>query len=333
MKNVVDKRVAELFGDLMPADHEYKIETAGSANRSAIIVDDNEFDIVKIMNESTDPDTGLLRDLRIDDRDLYAAKNFYDFSLVMLKEDMKPPWMMQMWTGLMLFGEVCPCCSDKRWMNLEWLIENVDRATPAKEIKQGMKLLRHGVCPKCKRTKGDLYMNYGLRNYTELVNCLGQRSGKSSSASFYLAYLLHRWLKFPHLASLSSSMQKSTEITGTIVGLTASRATTIWTPFTNIIQDARWFCLTGDSLVSTPFGQRRLDDIQVGDQITTDNGVEVVTNTFNNGVKECVQLELDSGHSVIGTTDHKVQCLGDDGCSLVWRRIGELTEFDLVVVE
>lgn len=241
MTSIVDRRVAELFGELMPSDKEFVIETSGSATRQPLVVNDDEFDIVKIMADSVDPDTGLLRDLRIDDRDLASAKNFYDFSLVMLKEDMKPPWMMQMWTGVMMFGEVCPCCSDKRWLNLEWLIENVDRATPSKEIKQGMKLLRHGVCPKCKRTKGDLYMNHGLRNYTELVNCLGQRSGKSSSAAFYTAYLLHRWLKFPRLADMSPSMQKSTELTGTVVGLTASRATTIWTPFTNIINDSQWF--------------------------------------------------------------------------------------------
>jgi len=235
------KQLQALFGNLMKGP---------STNDSSVIVptqptleiDDDNFDIVKIMSESTDPDTGLMRDLKIDDRDLEQASSYYDYSLRLIINENKPPWMIQMWTGLMLFGEVCPVCSDKRWLNLDWVIENVDKSMPSKEIKQGLKILRHGVCPKCKRTKGELIKNHGLNNYVELVNVLGQRSGKSSSAAGgYATYSLHRWLKFPRLADMTNSMQASTELTGTFVALTASRATTLWTPFMNVISDSEWF--------------------------------------------------------------------------------------------
>ena len=228
-------RASLLFSELMPQrEHEPDIENPN------LVLRDDEFDIVKIMNQSKDPDTGLLRDARIDDRDLVQASNFYDYALNILRDDARPPWFMQMWTGVMLFGEVCPVCSDKRWLNVYWVADNIPKSTPGADIKNGLQLLEHGNCPKCRRSKGELIENHGLANYIELVNCLGQRSGKSSSLATYAAYQLHRLLKFPQLSSLTTAMQKSTELTGTFVGLTASRAVTIWTPFVNIIAESRW---------------------------------------------------------------------------------------------
>jgi hypothetical protein len=237
------KRLQALFGGLMgEADKQQAIDLTIKGSAPVIEVDDDDFDIVKIMSDATDPDTGLMRDLKIDDRDLEQASSFYDYTQRLIINENKPPWLIQMWTGLMLFGEVCPVCSDKRWLDLDWVVENVDKSMPSKDIKQGLKILRHGVCPKCKRTKGELIANHGLNNYVELVNVLGQRSGKSSSAAGgYATYSLHRWLKFPRLADLTSSMQASTELTGTFVALTASRATTLWTPFINVINDSQWF--------------------------------------------------------------------------------------------
>ena len=202
----------------------------------------DDFDIISLMNEARDPDTGLMRDLKIDDRDLPHASSFYDYAFNIIGDDAHPPWIVQGWIGLLLFGEVCPVCSDKRWLDLEWFVERVDKRMPFKEIKQGLKILKHGKCPKCKREKWDLIKNHGLHNYTELVNCLGQRSGKSSSAALYSSYHLHRFLKFPRLADQTKAMQKSTELTGTFVSLTFDKAVgVLWTPFINILKEARWF--------------------------------------------------------------------------------------------
>jgi hypothetical protein len=42
---------------------------------------------------------------------------------------------------------------------------------------------------------------------------------------------------------------------------------------------------------------------------------------------------LDDGKSVTGTDDHQIRCLSEDGQSLVWKKISELTEDDYVVTE
>ena len=232
----LDPLIAELFPELMSSGIEI---TDGISAPAAY---DDDFDIIALMNEAKDPDTGLLRDLKINDNDLKSASSFYDYTFNVIGEDAHPPWLIQMWIGLMLFAEVCPVCSDKRWLSLSWVVENADRKTPSEHISEHIKILRHGICPKCKRTKHDLITNYGLRNYVELVNVLGQRSGKSSSAAGYASYLTHRYLKFPRLAGMTKAMQKSTELTGTFVSLTFAKAVgLLWTPYVNIINESKWF--------------------------------------------------------------------------------------------
>jgi hypothetical protein len=229
----------ELFSELL-TPHMHQEGEAGILVPTEKYGDD--FDIIGLMTDARDPDTGLLRDLKIDDRDLAHASSFYDYAFNIIGEDAHPPWMVQMWIGLMLFAEICPVCSDKRWLDLEWFVTNVDKSMPSKEIKQGLKILKHGVCPKCKRSKHELITGHGLHNYTELVNVLGQRSGKSSSAALYESYHLHRILKFPRLADHTKAMQKSTELTITFVSLTFAKALgLLWTPFINTINESSWF--------------------------------------------------------------------------------------------
>ena len=227
----------DLFPDLVGAPR--------SSTDAKIIVPEKysaDFDIKALMDSAKDPDTGLLRDLKIDDSDLPRASSFYDYCFRIIGDDAHPPWLIQMWIGLFLFAEVCPVCSDKRWLNLQWVVEHADRAMPSVEIVRFLKVLKHGKCPKCGRNKHDLIHNHGLRDYVELVNVLGQRSGKSSSAGLYASYLTHWYLKFPRLASVTNAMQKSTELTGTFVSLTFSKAFgLLWTPYTNIINDSRWW--------------------------------------------------------------------------------------------
>lgn len=227
----------ELFPDLMEP---------GYTKQSGILVPQktyaDDFDIIAKMNEAKDPDTGLLRDLKIDDGDLHHASSFYDFCFNVIKGDAHPPWMMQMWIGLMLFAEVCPVCSNKKWLSLDYMVSNVDKAAPSEGITENLKILRHGVCPKCKRSKHELIKNWGLVDYVELVNVLGQRSGKSASAATYSSYITHRYLKFPKLATMTKAMQKSTELTGTFVSLTFNKALSLlWTPYINIINESTWF--------------------------------------------------------------------------------------------
>lgn len=243
-------KAATLFPGLFGSDPHGDIDPAESPGDDSVVrlpsgrirVVDDDFDIVKLMAEAKDPDTGLLRDLKINDKDLPSASSYYDYAFSIIGKDDHPPWMVQMWTGLMLFGEVCPVCSDRRWLNLEWFIEHVPRDRPSIDIKEGIQPLVHGKCPKCKRFKWDLIKNHGLRNYLELVNVLGQRSGKSSSAGHMASYHTHRMLKFPRLADLTNQMRRSTELTSTFVSLTYAKAVgVLWTPYIKLIDNSSWF--------------------------------------------------------------------------------------------
>jgi hypothetical protein len=202
----------------------------------------DDFDITKYMNDAEDPATGTLRDFNVDTRQLHHAKNFYDFTMNVLATDAPKysiPWARQMWTGLMLFGEVCPCCSDKRVFDIHNIPKNLE---PDRMLKR-MVLLEYGICPKCKRHKWDLIQNHGLKNYRELVNVLGQRSGKSSSAAQYDSYSTHQYLMFPNLAELAPTMfQASTQLTCTMVSLNFAKAMGVmWTPYKKLIENSSWF--------------------------------------------------------------------------------------------
>lgn len=200
----------------------------------------DDFDIKELMAQAEDPLTGTMRNLRIDDRDLKHAKNYWDYSANIIGKDANMPWAKQMWTGLMLHGEVCTYCTKSKYLD----VKNIPKDLNSHEFPKLMTLLEHGVCPKCGRHKWDLIKNHNLMNYLELVNVLGQRSGKSSSsAGGYAPYDAHCWMKFPNLPALvPESMQASTELTTTFVSLNMGKAIGVmWTPFKRHIEASRWW--------------------------------------------------------------------------------------------
>src|SRR5690606_22279364 len=112
MKNL--DQMADLFPGLVPADYERKNKKKKKKKkltpeqeleqeilekaRKAKEFDDKygeDFDIVKLMDEAVDPLTGTLRDLKIDDRDLPLAKNYYDWTFNFVG-GASAPWARQM---------------------------------------------------------------------------------------------------------------------------------------------------------------------------------------------------------------------------------------------
>jgi hypothetical protein len=132
---------------------------------------DAELDIAAAMQSAKDPLTGLLRDLKIDDRDLPLAKNYYEFCSKTLGYDFMP-WPRQMWAALILFAEVCPRCSDPKWYRN---VLQVPKRPPTSALLDHLQLLEYGVCPKCKANKYQLYTQGEIRLYNELVLVWGQR--------------------------------------------------------------------------------------------------------------------------------------------------------------
>ena len=68
---------------------------------------DADFDIVSLVESAYDADTNTVRDLKVDDRDLPKAKNFYDYCLHYLGPTAKVPFARQMWMGYKLLAEYC----------------------------------------------------------------------------------------------------------------------------------------------------------------------------------------------------------------------------------
>lgn len=192
------------------------------------------------MDGLVDPSTGVIRDLRIDDRDLPKAKNYYDFCINIVKGDINPPWARQFIPAVITLGEVCPKCCNPLWLNPL----NVKKDFPVADIihPKRLTLLEDGVCPSCGLTKQKI-LNDNLANwYTQFVYVWGQRSGKSSTAALMCAYLTHLYMKFPMLSSLTKAMQKSTQLTGIFCSLTYEKAVDVlWTPYKNNIDNISWF--------------------------------------------------------------------------------------------
>lgn len=201
---------------------------------------EEDFDIAAAMQSAKDPLTGLMRDLKIDDRDLPLAKNYYDFCENVLRLEKKVmPWARQLWTALVLFGEVCPRCSNKEFLRD---IMNVPKGLPAQKLISELRLLEYGVCPRCKATKLELFKSGEMRLYNELVLVWGQRSGKSTSASMMTAYHIHRFLKLPKLGTLIDTMQNSTPLTYSFISLDLGKAINLlWEPFVEVIKESGWY--------------------------------------------------------------------------------------------
>ena len=65
-------------------------------------------------------------------------------------------------------------------------------------------------------------------------------------------------------------------------------------------------CFTGDSLVLTDNGYKRIDEINIGDMVLTHtNQYKKVTNVFNQGVKDIVNVKGMAIHNIKTTKNHK----------------------------
>lgn len=198
-----------------------------------------DFDLKSLVNSCIDPKTGKMREL-VDTRSLPEAKNFYDFCYRILGSDIHPPWAVQMWLASMALGEVCPRCTKPKYMD----VFQIDKKMSSKDLnsKNRMTFLEHGVCPRCGATRKEILNNKELPNYDQAVFILGQRSGKSTTAAIMAAYVLHRYLMYPVLSSMTDSMQASTELVFIFCSLTYQKAyDVLWTPFKNIVTNAQWF--------------------------------------------------------------------------------------------
>lgn len=92
-------------------------------------------------------------------------------------------------------------------------------------------------------------------------------------------------------------------------------------------------CVDEHSLVTLIDGNyEEIKNIKPGDEVKTHGGQHKVNKVFDNGIRDCYDLTLET-RELTATGDHKIRCLGEDGRSLVWKKVDEITEHDFVLVE
>lgn len=89
-------------------------------------------------------------------------------------------------------------------------------------------------------------------------------------------------------------------------------------------------CLTGDTLVHTEDGLKRLQNVNGDDSVAAydESGVfrtKDVTCRFEKGVKDTIKVTTDRGYEIEGTPEHKVKVLNSEG-KMEWKKMGELSE-------
>ncbi len=195
-----------------------------------------ELDLVKVLDEIYDPNNRVMRDLRVDDRDLVEFPNFWDFTLN--KRGLNSPlFSRQLYACLMMFHEICPKCSNPKYVKH---IRDVPLDMHAKDFPEHFQLMRYGKCPKCGSTKDDHFRSGLLNPYQELAGLAGQRVGKSLITAASGAYLTHKVLKLQNPSEVYGIL--NTTLVGTFVGLTYAAAyEQLWLPYKGFLEASPWF--------------------------------------------------------------------------------------------
>lgn len=63
-------------------------------------------------------------------------------------------------------------------------------------------------------------------------------------------------------------------------------------------------CFEGNTLIATDKGNVPIKDIKVGDLVVTTKGLKKVKHVWDNGVRECIEVEVD-GRKILCTPDHR----------------------------
>ena len=171
-----DKRQISLIRAKSKRRHE---ELHEGEDRRANIISEGEFNLQSIVGDLIDPKTGKMREL-VDTRDLAEAKNFYDYCYRILGSDIHAPWAVQMWLAAMSLGEVCPKCTNPKYLD----VRNIDKSLDSRSLNhpKRMTFLEHGVCPRCGATKRDLIQSGLLPTINQAVWTLGQRCVTADTA-------------------------------------------------------------------------------------------------------------------------------------------------------
>jgi hypothetical protein len=153
------------------------------------------------------------------------------------------------------FSDVCYLCSDADY------VHNVPVDDDIGNVIDRFVLLRHGICPKCRRNRTEMLSDWLLdsrfRKYNdhfedgvqlrpvppnEFCGVWGQRSGKSYTvATFATPYILHRYLALPnpprYFNRPANVLFQATFVAPTLYQVEDN----LWNPFREVYENSPWF--------------------------------------------------------------------------------------------
>lgn len=210
-----------------------RTQTVEQRTDSIPAAQNSELNLIELLDNLFDPNTKVMYDLRVDDRDFKEAPNLHTFC-TSPKGLNVPLWPRQTWMTSELLNEICPTCSKYKCLT------DVPKDVDADEFARNTQFLHYGVCPKCKKTRLDLLRAGKIQPYSELAGLAGQRIGKSFMAAVLMAYSTHRFLKLQDPSKVYGVLP--TTFMGTMVGLTFDKAVSqLWLPYKGLIDSSPWF--------------------------------------------------------------------------------------------
>lgn len=230
---------------LAKLDKGYKSQSTRTVTRSPIVeiratkekykvTDSEDYDIASLVRKLNNASLVIPKDTVIDDGDLKLAPNFYTF-MTHKKYMNYRPFAKQIETGMWLFTEFCPECSDMQFAG------DLPTDMPVEDIPEYIVMLKHGKCPECGLTKLDIWKSGLLHRYEELAGLGGQRGGKSAQVAMLAAYQTHRMLKLQNPARVYELLPNQT-LHLTFVALTFKQAKdNLYQPLHDMVIDSPWF--------------------------------------------------------------------------------------------
>lgn len=197
--------------------------------------DDDELDLARMIKKALKDHSPVPNDLKIDDRDLKMAKNFFEFSTSQEFLNQKP-FVKQLEIAIKTFAEYNPDLT-----NMEWF-EDVPVDATYDDFLENVQLLEHGKCPKTGVTKCDLVQQKKLWPYTEIAASLGQRSGKSFLAMLMAAYQTHGLIKLQKPSAAFGLAKGVSTFHGSLVSLTFKQAKeNMYDTLFGLMAESKWF--------------------------------------------------------------------------------------------
>lgn len=218
-----------------------EISTGRKARESGVLdmeAINEEVNISKLVREVVEDSSLVPRDVKFDDSSLPKAKNIYEW----LTQDrfsgsVMRPFTEQMITGIILFSEFCPRCSDT-----DWLFHNHKVDDSYATLLSKVSILENGVCPHCGGRRSQFFTEGDLNFYRELALRCGQRSGKSAmTGGMFFPYQTHKLLKMQNPNSVYGLPQNNM-LHMTFCALTYAQAKeTLWEFYYGVLVGSQWF--------------------------------------------------------------------------------------------